>query len=474
MGQRSTPPAVNTRRNRVRLPETFNGRLATITCVGLLVRLAHLVLIAADNPLSGDAAGYHLAANLFADGLGFPEPFRHYFGAIDVIPLGTGDLVVETPIGHLEPSAGHPPVWTMLLGAFAFLGFTSVLQQQVVSVLLGAPAIVLMGLLGREVRSQRVGLLAATATAGYAFIWVNDGLMMAETAAIAMATATMLVGVRFWKDPSRGAAVVLGVVGGLAALTRAELVLFLPVVAAVVLARSPLPWRERAVRYTCCGVAALAICMPWFARNIATYDAPVFLSNGIGTVLVQANCDPTYYGSDLGYWQISCGNPPPYGPEGQVLGEYERDLVVRQRAADYISANRSRLLTVVVPARVGRMWGVYEPIGQLRRDVHVDRRSMSVSLLGLAQFALLVPLAVAGMEVVRRRRGPLLVLAAWIPIATFTAATTFGTTRYRTAAETSLVILAAVAVDALLDRRHPGLTRPGQPVEASQPPGGSS
>ena len=465
---------MNTVGTRIRLPETFKGRLAAITCLGLLVRLAHLVLIAADNPLSGDAAGYHLAANLFADGLGFPEPFRHYFGAIDVIPMGGGDLVVETPIGHLEPSAGHPPVWTMLLGAFAFLGFTSVLQQQVVSVLLGAPAIVLMGLLGREVRSERVGLLAATATAGYAFIWVNDGLMMAETAAIAMATATMLVGVRFWKDPSRGAAVVLGLVGGLAALTRAELGLFLPVVAAVVLVRSPLPWRERVVRYACCGVAALAICMPWFARNIATYDAPVFLSNGIGTVLVQANCDATYYGSDLGYWQGSCGNPPPYGPEGQILGEYERDLVVRQRAYEYISANRSRLLTVVVPARVGRMWGVYEPIGQLRRDVHVDRRSMSVSLLGLAQFVLLVPLAVAGMEVLRRRRGPLLVLAAWIPIATFTAATTFGNTRYRTAAETSLVILAAVAADAILERCHPGVPGTGQPVEASQPPGGSS
>ena len=460
--------------SRARIPRTFNGRLAAITCIGLLVRLVHLVLIAADNPLSGDAAGYHLAANLFADGLGFPEPFRYYFGGIDVVPLPTGELLVETPIGHLEASAGHPPVWAMLLGAFAFLGFTSVVQHQVVSVVLGAPAIVLMGLLGREVRSERVGLLAAAATAGYAFIWVNDGLMMAETAAIAMATATMLVGVRFWKEPSRRSALVLGVVGGLAALTRAELVLFLPIVAAVVLIRSPIPWRERVVRYACCGAAALAICMPWFARNIATYDAPVFLSNGIGTVLVQANCDATYYGPDLGYWQITCGNPPPYGPQGEILGEYERDQVVRKRASEYISANRTRLLTVVVPARMGRMWGVYEPIGQLRRDVHVDRRSMSVSLLGLAQFALVVPLAVVGMEVVRRRRGPLLVLAAWIPIATFTAATTFGNTRYRTAAETSLVILAAVAVDAFLDRRQPGAPGRTQPLEASQPPGGSS
>ena len=465
---------MNDIRSRIRIPATFNGRLAAITCLGLLIRLAYLILIAADNPLSGDAVGYHLAANVFGDGLSFPEPYRYYFGALDVIPLATGDLVVETPIGHIEPSAGHPPVWTMLLGTLSFLGFTSVAQQQVVSVLLGAPAIVLMGLLGREVRSERTGLLAATASAGYAFIWVNDGLMMAETAAIAMATATMLVAVRFWKEPSRRAAVILGIVGGLAALTRAELVLYLPLVAAVVLVRSALPWRERILRYTCCGVAALAICMPWFARNIATYDAPVFLSNGIGTVLVQANCDATYYGSDLGYWQVSCGNPPPYGPDGQILGEYERDLVVRQRASEYISANRSRLLTVVVPARVGRMWSVYEPIGQLRKDVLVDRRSMSVSLLGLAQFVVLVPLAVAGMVIVRRRRGPLLVLAAWIPIATFTAATTFGNTRYRTAAEASLVILAAVAADALLVRLHPNRTGRDQPVEASQPPGGSS
>ena len=171
---------MSSRRSTFRLPTTFGGRLAALTVLGLLVRFAYLFLIAADNPLSGDAAGYHLASNLFGDGLGFPEPFRHYFGAVDVVPLDSGEVVVETPIGHLEPTAGHPPVWTMLLGAFSFLGFTTVLQQQVVSVALGAPAIVLMGLLGREVRSERVGLLAATATAGYAFIWINDGLLSAS------------------------------------------------------------------------------------------------------------------------------------------------------------------------------------------------------------------------------------------------------------------------------------------------------
>ena len=456
------------------LPETFRGRLTAIVLLGLGIRLLHLVLVAADNPLSGDGAAYHLSANLFADGLGFPEPLRHFFGGVDVVPLAEGEVLVETPIGYLEPTAGHPPVWTVLLGTFAFLGFTTVLQQQLVSVLLGAPAIILMGLLGRELRSDRLGLLAAAGTAGYAFIWVNDGLLVAETAAIAMAAATMLVGVRFWRDPSRPSAVILGLVGGLAALTRAELVLFLPVVAAVVLLRTPLAWRERLLRYVACGLSALVLCLPWFARNVAAFDAPVLFSNGMGTVLVQANCDATYHGPDLGYWNLSCGLPTPYGADGGLLDEYERDVVVRQRATSYMSVNRERLLTVVVPARIGRMWGLYEPIGQLRRDVHADRRSFAISMLGLVQFALLVPLAVAGFEVIRRRRGPLLVLAAWVPIATFTAATAFGNTRYRTAAEASLVILAAVAVDAALDRWKPSEVLPDQSVISAQPPRGSS
>ena len=92
------------------------------------------------------------------------------------------------------------------------------------------------------------------------------------------------------------------------------------------------------------------------------------------------------------------------------------------------------------------------------------------------QFAMLVPVAVAGIIVVVRRRGPLLVLAAWIPIVTLTAASAFGNTRYRTAAETSIVILAAVAIDAALgwwiDRRD--ATHPDPSPISVHAPGGSS
>ena len=119
---------------RGRLARTaFGTRLTLIVALGLVVRLLHLFLVAADNPLSGDAASYHLGANLFADGLGFTEPFRYFFGAVDEVRIDGRAVEILTPIGHLEPTAGHPPGWTLLLGIGAFLGLTGVFGAQLLA-----------------------------------------------------------------------------------------------------------------------------------------------------------------------------------------------------------------------------------------------------------------------------------------------------------------------------------------------------
>ena len=53
----------------------------------------------------------------------------------------------------------------------------------------------------------------------------------------------------------------------------------------------------------------------------------------------------------------------------------------------------------------------------------------------------------------KEKKKTLFVTAAWIPIATLTAALAFGNTRYRTAAEASLVILAAFSIDILMQKK---------------------
>src|SRR5690606_902253 len=144
--------------------------------------------------------------------------------------------------------------------------------------------------------------------------------------------ACTIAAVRFWRAPTVGNAVVFGLLGGLAPLTRAELLPYLPIVAGIALLRSALPWRDRIARYAICGVLAIAVITPWVARNLRAFDEPVFLSNGFGTVLVQTNCDATYGGQKLGYWELYCGLPQPLGPSGEPLDEAERDVVLRERA----------------------------------------------------------------------------------------------------------------------------------------------
>ena len=69
------------------------------------------------------------------------------------------------------------------------------------------------------------------------------------------------------------------------------------------------------------------------------------------------------------------------------------------------------------------------------------------------RYLLLVPLSLmAILKLWKKRRETLFIASAWIPIVTFTAALAFGNTRYRTAAEASLVILAALSIDTLMKK----------------------
>ncbi len=403
----------------------FATALLLITLAGFGIRLA-FIATAAPEKLGGDAIYYHEGAKLLADGKGYMEPFRYLFGGKETVTLPSGEVKeVITPKGHEEPTAGHPPVYVTYLGAVSLLGFDTVRDHQVASAVVGAASIVLAGLLGRSLLGNRTGLILAGLTAVYANIWINDGLVLSETVALFFAFLSSLVGLRFWRDPSLRNGVWFALAAGLAALSRAELVLFLPVVVIVSLLRAHLPWRTLVARTAIIGAIACAVLAPWVIRNLIVFEEPVLLSNGAGTVAVQANCDATYYGPYPGFWNLDCGSPQPYGPNGELLDESQRDVVVRERATEYISNHKTRLVTFVIPARVGRMVGLYQPLDQVRLDIDEGRPAFA-AWLGFWQYVVLAPMAVAGAVIQWRRRGPLLVLGLWAALAVFTAATAFG------------------------------------------------
>ncbi len=451
--------------------------LGLICVLGFGIRVG-FIISERDSKLGGDAIYYHKAANLLADGKGFIDPFRYLYGSEETITLANGESrTITIPIGHVEPTAGHPPVYVIYLAAFSKLGMRSATSHQVASAALGVLAILLAGLLGRELRSDRLGLIAAFITAVYANVWVNDIVLMSETAAIVMAFAATLFGLRFWRTPTMRNGIWFALAGALAALSRAELLLFMPIIGAVALLRMRLPWRSRITVYGVMGIVCIAALAPWVIRNNLVMEEPLTLSDGAGTVLVQANCDLTYYGDEqgdhIGGWYLYCGSrTQPYGPNGELLDESQRDKVVREQAMEYISSHTGRLITVVVPARIGRMWGLYQPIDQMRTEI-VERRPAVPAWIGFWQYVFLMPFVLAGVVIQWRRREPVLVLLLWAVLVTITAATAFGNIRYRTAAEISIVMFSAITFDAIWSavgrRRGAEGEEPMIPAPASAP-----
>src|SRR5262249_49989928 len=124
----------------------------------------------------------------------------------------------------------------------------------------------------------------------------------------------------------------------------------------------------------------------------------------------------------------------------------------RDLATDYAGDHKGQVPFVAF-ARLGRTFGFYAPVDQLRADERDNHRVLAVSAAGLALFYVSGIMSVYALIVLRRRRGSLVPgLAPGAPV----AGAPIGTVRRdrrRAAADVSLAILAAVAVDAWLRKR---------------------
>jgi hypothetical protein len=289
---------------------------------------------------------------------------------------------------------------------------------------------------------------------------------------------------------------------GVAALVRSELILVLPLLVIPLLVRrlADRSVKERFAWLVASGAAALLVMSPWLVRNLTAFEKPVLLGTDAGVALAATNCDTTFHGEYLGWWSPECvvnvalvkrdGRCRAVPAETAVVtarrtcDASEADEVWRRRALRYIKGNLDRY-PVVLLARLGRMWEVYrpgtpwgsiEPGEKINFDI-IEGRSESAARLALAQFYLLVPLAIAGGVVLWRRRKPIAPLVAFVVLVSVTAMYAFGNTRYRSIAEPSIAVLGAVALGALVTRYWDPRRAPapahdahGEPVDAPTPP----
>jgi hypothetical protein len=175
----------------------------------------------------------------------------------------------------------------------------------------------------------------------------------------------------------------------------------------------------------------------------------VLFSTNDGLTLCGANSPGAYHGVGTGLWDPSaCERSDPV-VEQEDAGAVSNRL--RRQGLEYVSDHLDRVPAVAV-TRVARVWSLYAP-GYMAEYNAGEGREEWASWLGFVSFWVMVPFAVGGGVVLRRRRVTLTPLVAQFVMVSVTALAVYGLVRFRVPAEVALVVLAAVGVDALVGRR---------------------
>ncbi len=425
--------------------------LALIVLAGFGLRVVYVLAVTRHEPASHeyDADYYQRQARSIATGFGFfDDPFT------------------QAREHRHEPAADHPPLTVIALvpaAAIDDLG-SSRLAMRFTMVVIGTGTIALIGLLTRQLAGDAAGLVAAGIAALDPNLWVNDGLVMSEALSVLLTVALLSIVFHVLR---RGASwysvAALGAVSALGILTRAEFVLYVPFLVLPALWIAARGDRGRAVRFgaVACAIALLVL-SPWIAFNLSRFEKPTLLSTNEGVALAAANCDGMYYGSHIGWVDTGPFCAAARADQEQSVWNAQN----RTKAFDYMADHLDRI-PVVALARLGRTFTVWR-VGQSAEFATGEGRPEWVTWLGAVTIWVLVPLAVGGAVVLRRRREPIWPLM--VPIATTCFAIALwagGLLRYRVATEPSFVILAAVGVVAIfthLGGRDPEHAPRRQPV----------
>jgi 4-amino-4-deoxy-L-arabinose transferase-like glycosyltransferase len=408
---------------------SFLTGLAAISIAAFVVRVAYVIAFADRLHVGLDSTWYRLVAGTIAGGDGFIDPEQAYTHGVSVA------------------TAFRPPLYPLFLaGVDKTVGDTT-LTLQLAGCVMGVVTVVLVGLLGKRIGGNAVGLCAAAMAAVYPIFLAVDAAIMSETLYLPLATGCVLAVYRAIDRPTIVRWSLAGALTGAAILTRGDglLLLALVVVPAAVIAPQ-LPWRRRVLIVMVPVVAAALVVTPWVVRNNQRLGTPVVATLQTGTALAGAYCDDTFHGKLLGSWSFECTTRPDHTHLGEVAlnNELQRD------ATRYLRHHAGRL-AVVVPVRILRQWSLYDPVEGAHFEA-IESRNFKWQMVSWATYLPIAVLAVYGLVLLRRRRAVVLPMVAMIVAVAATAAMIYGQQRLRISVEPVLLVAAAVAVVHLADR----------------------
>jgi 4-amino-4-deoxy-L-arabinose transferase-like glycosyltransferase len=388
--------------------------------------------------LRHDARDYDVHARSIAEGHGFSKT-----------------------LAHGRPTAFRPPGYPYFLGGvYKVFGVERAANPRrlhvarVAQAFVGTAIVALVGILAAQLWGWGLGLLALALSAVYIPLITVGGAVMSEPLFDAFMLAALVAALAHRRSPHRYRwALLAGVLGGLAILTRANaLILLFPLVWAVWDGR---PWRTRAALGPPLVLVAIALITvtPWTIRNAVELHAFVPVSTQLGSALAGTYNDAVRADTqNPAAWQ-GLKHIPDYADLFNRVGTTPEPVLERElrRAALHYIADHPLFVAKVGWWNTRRM---LELAGRPRSRATAATITINHKWAdrGIVCFWIVAGLALAGVATRRARRAPPFVWA--VPVLMFLSVVflVVETPRYRSAIDPFVVLLAGLALTSGLAR----------------------
>ena len=423
------PPPGRIRRARKRVPSP-SGEAVALFFAALLVRVVYVAVVHRVNAQpSSDSIVYDQLGWNLARGMGFQLP-----GVMGLYPTAKAPLL--------------PWIVSLLYRFTGHVYFDALLLQCVI----GAFVPIVLRALGRSMFGLPVGRIAGWLAVVNPLLVFFSGYLLTESLFCVVMLLALVASVEWLKAPRPGRALGVGILWGLACLTRPT-AMPLPLVVAL-WAWAPLGLtiaaadRLRQVGLLFLGVVLTLV--PWTIRNAVVLHDLVPISTGGGRTLLDANNPRVWDDPALRGNAISTAEVEPWLSRFKGHSEVQVDRMASREAIAF-GLSRWRQWPAIAGAKLGRFWrlnALTVSTGRWFQPGSLPDRMLAVLDPLFLWSVIVLPFALWGLARTLRwtRRHfqalPLLVIATF----TLGAVVFWGALRMRAPAEPLVVLYAAVGL----------------------------
>jgi 4-amino-4-deoxy-L-arabinose transferase-like glycosyltransferase len=405
--------------------------LAIVCAVAMVLRVVLVIVVANVGLVTDDERDYTGLAASIEEGRGFTSTFG--------------------------PTSIRPPLYpAFVAGVWKLTGTRSLSAVRGAQIALSLVTIFLVFVLAREMFTEQIALIAATAWAFYpSFLYANL-LLLTEVLFTVLVLGACLAASRLIRNPQHGArwAATAGLCVGLGALTRSVLFVFPLLLLPILAWLAGGSWRNRGRIVMAAALGYVVVVAPWSIRNTRLHKTVVVVDTMGGMNLRMGNFEYTL--EDRMWDGVSLKGEQAWSyamvqehPDASHWTEGQRDKWARQAALRYMTQHPLTTLRRAV-LKFADFWGLErEYIAAVQKGLYPAPRWFHVLSSGavLGVYVATMLLAALGLLLIER--------PTWrhhaVPVAIVVAvcglhSIVFGHSRYHLPLMPILTIYAAAAV----------------------------